>query len=252
MKVTPLKKPIVVEFDSVERAMLWLGYQESVRPGYFGKERADSIVNAIHDKLTGGLAVSSQIRKGLERNGINIATWRPALQILIGSYKVEFKPGHINVGCKSVTNELVREILNRLEGKPSIRTRAVVDVHGDKELAALVIEAAKRNGWTSYVSPYTPDKALILGGWHDSDPATWVQQSALSWCKANQSGRNITFLDARTQFGAVLDFIKQDRSQQVIKVQGEAVVFYTGHARIGGESVTTATVRDIVSNLIPA
>lgn len=261
MKVTPLKKPITVTFDCVERAILCIAMMDGPRHAkseYFRSHdsvpghRLQSFNDALPHAGPGSVAV--QLQGQLHHQGISWTTWEPVQPITIGSYTVEFKPGQIVVGCKTIANEVVRAILDRLEN-PSraskTRSRAVVNIHGDKDLATLVVDAAKRNG---FIHPYCEimrDKAIILGGWYDSDASNLVQQSQFEWCKDNRSGKNITFLDARTQFGAVMDFLRNAKTTQPeIKVQGEPVKFENGSIQIEGHRVPLATVREIVKQLI--
>lgn len=251
MKVTPLKKPITVSFDCVERAVLFAHLGNDVTLGRIseGAIKMNNILNGV----SGG-SVSVSIRGQLASQGIDWQTWNPRPQIRIGSYEVEFKPGHINVGCKSVTNETVLAILNRLEWKVDRKhLNAVIHTHGSDELSQSVQRIAFQNGiqWSGGGSELKTQYVKMIGV-KEGQLSYWSHETNPRHAGHPWSGFQV--FDARTQFGAILDFFKQAQAQPDIRVQGEAVEFNPsqGGIKISGERVTLAVVRDIVSNLIPA
>lgn len=188
-----------------------------------------------------------KLRTELENQGIDFRTWQPALPILIGSYTVEFKPDAIQVGCKTIPHATVRAIAERLEN-PVVATerKAIINVHGDETLSRIVQELAQSHGWfhncsscckkgTSILDPVWC--SLSFGEFKDAPR----QYSAYSVPRPNS-------IDARTQFGSVLDFFRQPAAPE-IKVEGETVKFNADSIEVFGETVSKETIGQIVKRM---
>lgn len=243
MSTTPLKKPITVTFDCIERAVFLAALT------YVGADEASAATGIPHERLSrfhNSIPYRGSVRASIENQlaeqGIDWRSWEPRKSIAIGAYPVEFKPGHINVGCKSVTNGVVRDILSRLLNPPNPRA-ATITTHNDPELTRVVLDLAKRHGHTRGSNPVI---------------AQWIHINCRTAGEVDSNGsqtyyrnQNPLYLDAHSQFGAVLDYFKNQSAQpDDIEIMGEKVEFLPNGIRFAGHKITTEQVKDIVNQLI--
>lgn len=251
--MTPLKQPITVTFDCVERAIVIAAlchvkdadecaFVDKING--FKSGRTLSLRDAYCHVYT-ETAVISQIDNQLRSQGIDWRTWQPPTPIKIGSYTVEFQKDAIKVGCKTVPHATVKAILERLK-KPAVKVSgaASIDTHGDPLLHDIVQDLAMKHGYSRHRNErldHEYSSICLFGGNHIGgnlkQRQTWI------------SGNNALAIDARKDFGAVLDFFRQPVAPE-IKIEGETVKFNGSDSiEVFGETVTTQTVEEICKRM---
>lgn len=232
---TKLKTPITITIDTAERAIVLCELLQ------FGS--GDCKTERYKRFSTGDGFIGNQLVKQLIVQGIDWQSWEPLPEIKIGSHPVAFKPDAIQVGCKTIPHATVRAIDERLK-KPVVATerKAIINVHGDETLSRIVQELAQSNGWFHNCSTcckkgtsiLDPEWCSLTFGEFKDEP---MRYTAYSVPKPNS-------LDARANFGSVLDFFRQPAAPE-IKVEGEVVKFNADSIEVFGETVSRETIQQI-------